>query len=133
MCPDREFSSKIYQNTIFFGKNREFSKFAIFVCINLLVMLKYTSCPNFVKKYSYFFEEVTSFSVFTNLQGHWPGFTRILVDTFQKKAVTYKRTSWMCAHSGHICSMNNPLTWTNQSQRICLLERHKLVQNYRLR
>ena len=34
------------------------------------------------------FEEVMSFSIFTNLQGHWPGFTKIVVGTFQKKPVT---------------------------------------------
>ena len=36
------------------------------------------------------FEEVTSFSVFTDLQGHYPGFTKIAVGTFQKKAVTFE-------------------------------------------
>ena len=36
------------------------------------------------------FEDVMSFSIFTNLQGHWPGFTKLVVGTFQKKAVTFE-------------------------------------------
>ena len=32
-------------------ENREFFKISIFVDINPLVMSKYTSCPNVVKKY----------------------------------------------------------------------------------
>ena len=33
------------------------------------------------------FEQIMPFSVFIDLQRHWPGFTNIVVDTFQKKAV----------------------------------------------
>ena len=31
-----------------------------------------------------------SFSVFTDLQGHWPGFTKIVVGIFHRKAVTFE-------------------------------------------
>ena len=38
------------------------------------------------------FEEVMAFSIFTNLQGHWPEPTNIVVGTFQKKVVTFEVT-----------------------------------------
>ena len=34
--------------------------------------------------------EVVPFSVFTNVQGHWSGFTKILAGTFQEKGVTFE-------------------------------------------
>ena len=42
--------------------------------------------------------------------------------SISKNAVTtfLYDTSWMCAHSGHICSMNNHLTWTKVSDFACL-------------
>ena len=75
----------------FFRKNREMGFFQIFnFCL-------YKSIGNvrihFLSKFFrqiLIFEEVMSFSIFTNLQGHWPGFTKVVVGTFQKKAVTLK-------------------------------------------
>ena len=32
----------------------------------------------------------------------------------------WNKTSWMCAHSGHICSMSNLLTWTKVNEFACL-------------
>ena len=42
------------------------------------------------QKKAVIFEEVMSFSIFTNLQGHWPGFTKMVVGTLQKKAVIFE-------------------------------------------
>ena len=55
MCPDRKFSSKIYQNVIFSGKIgkskkiRKSFQFSNFCEIDRFVVSKYTSCSNFVK------------------------------------------------------------------------------------
>ena len=57
MCSDQAWCSKISQNVIFSGKIGKSgkignsSKFLNFVDIDRFVVLKYTSCPNFVKKY----------------------------------------------------------------------------------
>ena len=52
------------------------------------------------------FAKVMSFSVFTNLQGHWSGFTKIVVGTFQKKAVTFEEIELEPSNFAILC-----LTW----------------------
>ena len=84
-----------YPKCHFFGENREIGKNReIFQIFNFCL---YKSIGNvkihFLSKFRWkilIFEEVMSFSIFTNLQGHWPGFTKIVVGTFQKKAVTFE-------------------------------------------
>ena len=39
---------------------------------------------------TFIFEEVMLFPVFTDLQGHLPGFTKIVVGPFHEKAVTFE-------------------------------------------
>ena len=95
VCPDREFCSEITQNVIFSGKIGKPGKiekiFRIFefFCFRSIYNVKIHFLSKFCQKI-WIFEEVTSFSVFTNLKGHWPGFTKIPVGSFQKKAVTFE-------------------------------------------
>ena len=94
-CSDREFLSKNHSKMSLFTENREIGKnreiFSIFKFLwnRSICNVKIHFLSKFCLKIL-IFEEVTSFSVFTNLQGLWPGFTKIAVGTFQKKAVTFE-------------------------------------------
>ena len=97
MCPDREFSSKIYQNVIFLGKIGKsgkigkFFQFPNFCEIDRFVMSKYTSCPNFVKKY-WFLRKLRHFPFFrftstlTRIYGNSSGYLLEKSSNFWSKA-----------------------------------------------
>ena len=94
------------------GKNRE-----IFQIFNFCL---YKSIDNvkihFLSKFRWkilIFEEVMSFFIFTNLQGHWPGFTKIVVGTFQKKPVTLEVIELEPSNFAILC-----LIWCNQKSQI---------------
>ena len=80
----------------FFRKNREIEKDREFF-LDFQFFLSHQSVGNvkiqFLSKFRrkmLLFEEVMSFSDFTDVQGRWPGFTKIVVGSLQRKAVTFE-------------------------------------------
>ena len=84
-----------YSKCHFFGENREIGKnreiFRIFkfLWFRSIYRVKIHFLSKFCQKIL-IFEEVTPLSVFTDLPGHWPRFTKIAVGTFQKKSLTFE-------------------------------------------
>ena len=117
MCHDREFSSKIYQNVIFSGKIGKPRKIANFLTFNSFL---YKSIGNvkihFLSKFRwkiFILKELMLFSIFTDLLVHWPGFTKIVVGTFQKKPVTLEVIKLEPSSFAILC-----LIWCNQKSQI---------------
>ena len=58
-----------------------------FLWLDHFIMLKYTSCLNFVRKY-WILRKLCQFPFLPIW--HWPGFTKIAVKTFQEKVATFE-------------------------------------------